>query len=274
LTITRLAAYTRITVTDDLTDAVADDQVDAEPEAGGEQAPQGNGDSRLRSTIAFPYGSLKDAEQIANALQSSWGGSATPEQLAAGMDASPKSGAFRTKVATARTFGIVDVTRGKVSLSDLGRRIIDPQTQAATRVQAFLGVPLFAAIHAEYKNGLLPPDVGLEQKMADLGVSPKQTAKARQALVRSAEQAGFCKHGRTRLVEPPSGLADSQHADQHGKRERHERQEQNPVMQAGMPDPFQAAWFKLLDEGQSWPAEKTHEFVEMIRKMRELLAKT
>ncbi len=57
----------------------------------------------LRSTIAFPYAGLKDAEQIARALHDSWGGAATADQLAASpsINASPRSGAFRVKLAAA-----------------------------------------------------------------------------------------------------------------------------------------------------------------------------
>ena len=145
----------------------------------------------LRSTIGFPYTGLKDAEQIARALHESWGGSASPDQLAASptLHASPRSGAFRTKVATARTFRVIAISRGNIALTELGRKLVDPQTRAAARVEAFLIVPLFSALVNEYRGNTLPPDEGLEQKILDLGVSVKQTARARQAFQRSAELA-------------------------------------------------------------------------------------
>jgi hypothetical protein len=232
-----------------------------------------NGGGRLRSTIAFPYASLKDGEQIAQALQEHWGGDTSPEQLAASMSASPRSGAFRTKIATAKTFGLIEVGRGRLRLSNLGRQVVDPQTQRAARVKAFMGVPLFGAIYNEYKGGTLPPDAGLERKIADLGVSSKQTAKARQALMRSAEQAGFFKHGRDRLVEPhvaPSrqgGGGDQQHSGQ-GERVK------PPAPAVASSDPVQALWLTLLNDGRSWSAEKTHEFVEAARRLHEVLSKS
>lgn len=42
----------------------------------------------------------------------------------------------------------------------------------------------------------------LEREMAALGVSSKQTGRARQAFMRSARQAGFFAHGEDRLVRP------------------------------------------------------------------------
>jgi hypothetical protein len=53
----------------------------------------------------------------------------------------------------------------------------------------------------------LPGAAPLEKFMREVGVSPKQTGKARQAFMRSARQAGFFAHGEDRLVKPsfPAG---------------------------------------------------------------------
>ncbi len=47
----------------------------------------------------------------------------------------------------------------------------------------------------------------MEAELTKFGVSPKQASKARQAMYRSADQAGFFLHGRDRLVEPPRQAA-------------------------------------------------------------------
>jgi hypothetical protein len=225
----------------------------------------------LRSTIAFPYTGLKDAEQIARALHDSWGGGASPDQLAASLAASPRSGAFRGKVATARTFQVIEITRGNISLTDLGRKLIDPQTRAAARVEAFLTVPLFAALVIEYKGTMLPPDSGLEQKILDLGVSAKQTAKARQAFQRSAELAGFFKLGKDRLVQPanlpdsdgppPAVLKDPKPAGG------------SAAPTPDLPAPLSELWLTLLRDGRDWSPEKIQEFVETARTLLSLLTK-
>jgi hypothetical protein len=224
----------------------------------------------LRSTIAFPYSGLKDAEQIARALHDSWGGGASPDQLAAGLKASPRSGSFRVKLATARTFRVIAISRGNIALTDLGRKLIDPQTRAAARVEAFLTVPLFAALVNEYKGTMLPPDSGLEQKILDLGVSAKQTAKARQAFQRSAEMAGFFKMGKDRLVQPANLLgSDTPSAAQKDP----EPDRASPTSTDVLPAPLPELWLTLLRDGRDWSPEKIQEFVETARSLLGLLAK-
>jgi hypothetical protein len=232
---------------------------------GGES--DGSSRTNLRSTIAFPYGSLKDAEDVSNELHAKWGNSASLSQLAAGMDSTTKSGAFRSKVATARTFGVV-TGRGQLTLTELGRRIVNPQEVAAARIEAFLAVPLFKAIYDEYNDGMLPPDAALEKRMRDLGVSAKQTDRARQSFQRSADLAGFFGHGRNRLVRPPVHVSDS-------KRDDARKDERAVIPAAGsvtVPGPIEAAWLQLLREGRSWSTEKTLAFIEATRQLWEVLA--
>lgn len=69
-------------------------------------------------------------------------------------------------------------------------------------MEAFLRVPLYKAIYDKYRGFTLPPQAALEREMALLGVTPKQTDKARQAFERSAAQAGFFWAGKDRLVMP------------------------------------------------------------------------
>jgi hypothetical protein len=116
--------------------------VDAESDDNAETSEPTTG--YQRSTVRFPYGALQDAESVAVELHAKWGGRADLDQLAAGMNTNPSSGTFRMKVATASTFGVIHVRRGNTSLTALGQKLVDPQTQAAARVEAFMTVPLFA----------------------------------------------------------------------------------------------------------------------------------
>lgn len=116
-------------------------------------------------------------------------------------------GAFRLKVSTARTFGLIETTRDCYSLTPLGRNIVNPSLEARARVDGFLTVPLYKALFDQYRGHLLPRSVGLENEMVRLGVSQKQKDKARQVFFRAAEQAGFFAHGRDKLVMPPVATA-------------------------------------------------------------------
>lgn len=229
----------------------------------------GNGD-RLRSTIVFPYSSLAEAERIARTLHESWGGSASQDQIAGTLGTTPRNGTFRNKMAAARIFGAVSVSRGSVKLTDLGHRLLDPQTRRDARVEAFMTVPLYSAIYREYEGRPLPPDEGLERKIAELGVSHKQTAKARQAMGSSAKLAGFFETDKTRLIRPQGSGSSS--SDSQSERED-ESQSVDHQASGTAAVPLGDLWLMLLNEGADWSAEKTQDFVATARKLREVVAR-
>ena len=127
------------------------------------------------------------------------------EALAGYMKQTTTSGAFRGRVANAGTFGLVSYEKGVVALTALAIEILKPDQEKASRVEAFLHVPLYKLMYDEFKNGMLPPPSAVERAMAKFGVASKQTEKARQAFTRSARQAGFFAHGDDRLVKPQLG---------------------------------------------------------------------
>jgi hypothetical protein len=187
-------------------------QADAETEAG-----------RGRSTIEFPYGDLEDAEELTQALHSNAGTTSTVEQLAAYMGQAARGGGFRTRITTAKTFGLIDNPRGQVVLTELGSKMVDPKLQSIARVESFLKVPLFAALFNKFKSGVLPPRAALTREIQTLGVIETQADRARQAFERSAERAGFFAHGRDRLVMPVVHAAKSEKPKDEDKTEKPKR---------------------------------------------------
>jgi hypothetical protein len=158
-------------------------------------------EKRERSTIEFPYNDLDNAVAVAKGIDRAGGTACALDQLAAALSVTV-SGPFRQRIANAKTFGLVETGGGQVRLSELGRAVVDPALEAWARAEAFLRVPLFNAIYERYKGYKLPGTSGLEAEISTLGVSSKQTDKARQALMRSAKQARFFAHGEDRLVRP------------------------------------------------------------------------
>jgi hypothetical protein len=159
---------------------------------------------RQRSTIAFPYSDFEGAAAVAMSIHSNVGhGTCSVTQLAPWMGVSPKSSSFRTQLAAARLFGLIDSDNAdSYRLTPLGTRVVDPAQARAAKAEAFLKVPLFAALYEKYKAGVTPPPGALEREIAGLGVSEKQKARARQVFENSAEQTGFRAHGANRLVLP------------------------------------------------------------------------
>jgi hypothetical protein len=162
---------------------------------------------REQSSILFPYLDLDTAIEVARAVYNRSGHSACElHELAAEMK-QVVSGAFRLKTGTARIFGLTNKEgRGGIQVSELGLRILDPDTERAARIEAFLNVPLYEKVYEKFKGQRLPPAKALEREMQVLGVSGKQTDKARQTFERSAKQAGYFDSGDDRLVRPRSDV--------------------------------------------------------------------
>jgi hypothetical protein len=134
------------------------------------------------------------------------------DELAADLDQERSSGAFRSRMSAGRMFGATEVVRGDISLTELGQQISNPDTRANALAEAFLNVPLYKEIHGKFAGSKLPPGPGIEAEMIRLGVPPKQAQKARQALIRSAETAGYFRSGRDRLVRPPASTIGTGHS--------------------------------------------------------------
>lgn len=170
---------------------------------------EGEGEARQRSSIAFPYADLEDAEEITSKIHANVGGGACEDdQLAAWLGLSPKSSGYRVRIAAARLFGVIESpSAGAYQLTDLGKQIVDPQQVRGARVTAFLNVPLFSKMYEQHKGGVIPPSAAFERTIEGAGVAPKQKTRARQILERSADYAGFFEQGKNRLVKP--GIAET-----------------------------------------------------------------
>lgn len=159
--------------------------------------------TKERSTIAFPYSDLDAAVEVVKGVHNAGGTACDMDQLAAQLNMEAKGGGFRMRVNGAQTFGLVQYERGgRIVLTNLGREVIDPTTERQARVNSFLAVELYSRVFEDFKGGPLPPQAGLERAIVKLGVGQKVADRARQALLRSAKQAGFFEQAADRLVRP------------------------------------------------------------------------
>lgn len=167
----------------------------------------GDGGGKQRSSIGFPYMNLDDAIAVALAIHNNVGpGGCDDDQLAPWLKLSAKSSGYRTRIYTARMFGLIEDKGGSHSLTTLGRSIVDPSQTRAARASAFLRVPLYKAVFDRYRGGTIPPPAAFEKDIVSLGVAEKQKGRARQVFEKSAEQAGYFEQGKDRLVKP--GVAE------------------------------------------------------------------
>jgi hypothetical protein len=212
--------------------------------------------------VAVLDGDLDDGMEVTRAVHAHHG-LATFDQLAKALEhETVESGAFRTKLTTARVFGFVDIEGERVSLTDIGNEAVRPETEGRAKAQAFLRVPLYQAIYEKYKGRLLPGNTVLEADMEALGVAPKQKGRARQGFQRSAEQA---KLGKDRLVLPAGVSLDSKTSN--GEKGR----KVDTVIHAEPSAELSPALLALFDmlpaPGSEWSAEKREEWMRFAAAM-------
>ncbi len=225
---------------------------------------EGGEDKRERSTVEFPYLDLDAAVGVAQGVHQVGGSSCGWDQLAAQMGQTAKGGGFRLRVMTAKTFGFVTYGQGTVTLTELGKRLNDPQQEKAAKADAFLKVELYSKIYEQYKNGTLPPADALESEIVKMGVAPKQKGKARQAFQRSANLAGYFWSGPNRLVRPsikssaaavPAMEPEPETTEKKKKREDDDAPRRHPLIEGLL---------KELPEPQSeWTTEDRKKWLEM-----------
>ena len=210
---------------------------------------------RQRSTIAFPYADYDDVEKIAQAIHGNVGhGVCTLDQLASWTSQSAKSSTFRSQVAAARLFGLINSEGADAyQLTPLGVRAVDQAQARAAKAEAFLAVPLFKAVFDKHRGNTLPPTAAIEREIVALGVSEKQKTRARQVLVSSAEQTGFHEQGKNRLVMPavvvPAAAAETKKKNSNGGNNGDEGNlDLDPLLMALLR--------KIPPREEGWPSEK------------------
>jgi hypothetical protein len=109
-----------------------------------------------------------------------------------------RNGAFLTRLANARLFGLVAGRSGQVTLLDRGRRCLssDPAEARKARVEACLAVPLFRHVLERFASEAVPPPEVLTSLLEqEFGEAPARAPATAKALIESAGQAGLIPSG-------------------------------------------------------------------------------
>jgi hypothetical protein len=175
-----------------------------------------DGRKRFKSEVAFPYADLESATDLSQTIVTKAGTSCELEELAVWMGQTADGGTFRTRVGAARMFGLVETSAGRVTVTQLGRDVLDKSgVERAARVTAFLNVELFQALYNQNKGHPLPPLPAIERQIEGLGVSPKQKERARQTFNKSAIYAGFIDAASGRFIKPGVAGVKDERSEQH-----------------------------------------------------------
>jgi hypothetical protein len=220
---------------------------------------------RQRSRIVFPYDNLDASIGLAAAIHANARhGECGDDQLAAWANKGVKSSGFRTRVYAARIFGVLEGEGSKHKLTELGRAIVDPRQEPEARVRAFLNVPLYSVVFRNHKGGVLPSGAALEREIVRLGVAEKQKGRARRVFERSAEQAGFFDHDKTRLIMP-SVTRNDQPSDNGQSKEKEKDKGESSIGSGGGPsDPLIAALIQKLPEKGPWTSDDRVMWLKMV----------
>lgn len=159
---------------------------------------------------AFPTYDLTSAVEVPRVVHVKGGGQATPDQLAAHLGyKGTNNGAYITRVASARAFGLLNKVGPVFVPTPLAHQILSPvyaHDAKKALVDAFLSVELFRRIYEDFKGRELPPEFGMLNALRNqYGVAPARLKDAYRVLMDSAESAGFftTKAGvRTHLIMP------------------------------------------------------------------------
>ncbi len=178
---------------------MVEDAVDQQSE---EVSPDAAKAKRERSLVEFPYADLQSAYDLAFKIMQKGGGGCDESQLAAWLNQSVSGGTFRSRLSASKMFGLVEGGNKTLSLTMLGRKLVEPSSSAEAKVDAFLHIPLYNALYEKLGGFALPPAAAVERQMVSLGVVPTQSDRARQAFLKSATQAGFIDGQTGRFVKP------------------------------------------------------------------------
>lgn len=164
---------------------------------------------RKRSELRFPVYNLADSVATAKAIQDKGGGAATTDHLAAFLSyKSASNGAFINRVAAGKLFGLIEGPPTRIVITNRAQAILFPVSVAGPKqalIDAFLEVPLYAAIYREYSGKELPPEFGMKNALRTMfGVTPGRIDEAYRAFMASADTAGFfeVRGSKTQLIMP------------------------------------------------------------------------
>lgn len=172
----------------------------------------------------YPTYDLKSAIEVARKVHERGGGLASQTELAQYLGYSGiRNGAFISRVAAARLFGLIEGPTSRLTLTPRATSILQPDyevTGLRARLEAFCAAPLYSAFLREYEGKPLPPETGMQNAlMTRFGIQAKQAPAVLERLLDSAEEAGLFRvaGSRTKMIVPTFGEAQPPRTDSPGR---------------------------------------------------------
>ena len=139
----------------------------------------------------LPGYTLGQALEMVETVNTQFGGTCSPAELATKMGTNIESGAFKMRWSAARQFGLLDRVDKNFTITDRGKRALNESLRQSALVEAFRDVPSYDKLYSEYVGTALPSEQGLNNRLYSMGVPMKSLERIRKAFLRSASDAGL-----------------------------------------------------------------------------------
>jgi predicted nucleotide-binding protein len=173
---------------------------------------------------------LSEALRVAQSLYDDFAGqSAAPHQLAMAVDISPTSSNWEDLSGASIAYGLTEgaSNAAKISLSDLGKRIVAPTQEGqdvAAKAEAALKPTILRRFFDKYNRAKFPQERIARNVLAEMGVPPERLDKALEIVKRNGEFARIVHQTKTGpfvAIEtplPPEEAAEGKDGDhvEHG----------------------------------------------------------
>jgi len=142
-----------------------------------EQATEVEAEKRRRATGAFPKNTLKEALQLAQAIQDNNGGDPYNRlDLASAINTTPESSKYRTLITSSSRYVLTEGSyqAEQIALTDLGRSIVAPRTESeknSALARSLRSIELFNKFFERFDQAKLPRDDLLKNTLIrDFGI--------------------------------------------------------------------------------------------------------
>lgn len=160
----------------------------------------------------YPVFSINEIIDFVKEIVKIGGKRVSVSTIASVLGTSVKTNSFKSKISTAKQFGLIRGSSGAVETTELAKRIVYSINEQDTKqavLESFLSAPLYRKIVERYENQALPSPDKLGNILLleyNLTKSAKDIAAAK--FIESAEQIGILKNGIV-LLESDEGNVDS-----------------------------------------------------------------
>lgn len=147
----------------------------------------------------YPVFTVNEIVDFVNEIVNIGGKRISIKTVADTLGVSEKTNSFRSKISTAKQFGLLKGSNGVVELTELSKRIVYPVNELDTKkamLESFLSAPLYNKLVEKYENKGLPDQDKLSNiLLLEYGLTKSAKDIAAAKFIESAEQVGVLKNG-------------------------------------------------------------------------------